>query len=189
MIIGICYELFRSKQITIQLRGQYKFAAKGKNFYFLCDMYLSFTDEVKENKKCGQMAAEKSSSRKYIGIIVVLLVVVLYLVSRGPITGAVTGKAIDENDPAVKEVKDFYKVITGSDAEVIKITEQNGLYRLLLKIKDTTGRDTVADVYLTRDGLFMIDRLIDVQSQKLLLVNQSAFAQCLLNKNVRILGL
>ncbi len=148
--------------------------------------YLNFCVQSREKEKfvkCGQMAAEKTGNYKYIGIIIVLLLVIGYFVTQKP--AQVTGDA----SKAEESVKALYEIVSGSPAEVIKTVDENGLYKVTLRVKDATGRDTLADVFVTKNGLFLTDRLVEIEGQKSSLKNQSAFVQCLFDKNVRILGL
>ena len=127
---------------------------------------------------------EKSGKRGYRIAIIVLVLIIIAFASLN-----FTGMAAGDMSRAEQNVKDLYKLITGSDAEIIKTIDANGLYKMTVRFKDSTGRDTLQDIFVTKDGLFFTDRLVDLELQKSILVNQSAFAQCLADKQVRILGL
>jgi len=131
--------------------------------------------------------AERFSSTGYkiiIGILVLIIVVVVAFYNFASVSAAGEDKARAE-----RNVVELYKVITGGDAEVLKTVEQSGVYKLTVRFKDATGRDTLEDIFVTKDGLFFTNRLVDLEVQKSLFVNQSSFANCLFNKQVRILGL
>lgn len=125
------------------------------------------------------------STTAYKAAIIALVLVIIVLVIFLPGSG---GAAANQQQ-AEKSVKDLYSLITGSDAEVLKTTEQSGVYRIVVRLRDATGRDTVQDVFVTKDGLFFTDRLLSLEGQKSLLQNQSAFAACLFDRQVRVLGL
>ena len=116
--------------------------------------------------------------------VVVLVLIIIGLLAFNPFATAGGDRA-----KAEQNVVDLYKVITGSDVEILKTTEQNGVYKIAVRFRNANGQDTGQDVYVTRDGMFFTDRLLGLQEQKSLLMNQSAFAQCLFDRQVRIFGL
>ena len=97
--------------------------------------------------------------------------------------------AMGDKTKAEQNVKDLYKIITGSDVEIIKMQEQNSLYKVSVRFKGADGRDTLTDTFVTKDGMFLTDRLLDIQQQKSLLTNQSAFANCVADKRIAVLGI
>ncbi len=125
-----------------------------------------------------------TSTLGYKAAVVVLVLVIIGLLIFNPFAAAGGDRA-----KAEESVKELYKVITGSDAEILKTTEQNGVYKMAVRFKNTNGQDTVQDVFVTKDGMFFTDRLLELQAQKSLLINQSAFSQCLFDRQVRVFGL
>jgi hypothetical protein len=137
--------------------------------------------------KIQPVRVEKSSKKSYkiaIGVLVIIIIALAGFMAFG-----ISAMAAGNQARAEQNVKDLYKIITGADTDVVKTTEQNGLYKMTVRFKDSTGRDTLQDVYVTRDGSFFTDRLVDLELQKSILINQSAFAQCLAGKQLRVLGL
>ncbi len=132
------------------------------------------------------MEGRKKNARAYQAVIVVLVIIIgaLLALSSGIISGAGADTA-----KAEQGVKDIYKLATNSDIEILKTAEESGLYKISVKFKNPAGQDTLQDVYVTKDGALFTDRVLDLQLQKSLLQNQSAFARCLIEKNVRIIGL
>jgi hypothetical protein len=130
---------------------------------------------------------EKSGKTGYKVAIIVLVIIILALV--GFMSFNLSGSLAGDASKAEQNVKELYKIITGSDVEIIKTIDQNGVYKMTVRFKDSTGRDTLQDIFVTKDGAFFTDRLMDLQLQKSILVNQSAFAQCLADKQIRVLGL
>ncbi len=118
-------------------------------------------------------------------VIVLLVIVVIGLLAYFLPSLGTAG----DRSKAEENVRELYKVVSGGDVEVIKTVEQNGLQKVTVRFRDVTGKDTLADVFVTRDGQFFTDRLIDLQLQKSGLANQSAFADCLFRNQVRVFGL
>lgn len=126
------------------------------------------------------------SARTYKIVIAILIIIIL---AGGVFSLFGSIPAGGDKIKAEANVIDLYKVITGGNVEILKTSEQNGLYKITVRFRDGTGRDTLQDIFVTKDGAFFTDRLIDVGAQKSILGNQSAFAQCLFNKQVRVFGL
>ncbi|GEM_PF-3600079 len=125
-----------------------------------------------------------TSTLGYKAAVVVLVLVIIGLLVFNPFAMASGDRA-----KAEENVKELYKVITGSDVEILKTTEQNGVYKIAVRFRNANGQDTVQDVFVTKDGMYFTDRLLGLQEQKLLLTNQSAFAECLFSNQVRVFGL
>ncbi len=134
-----------------------------------------------------QPVRSETSTRTY-KIVIVILVLIILAGGVFFVFGSIPAAGGDKTK-AEANVLDLYKVITGGNVEILKTSEQNGLYKVTVRFGDATGRDTVQDIFITKDSLFFTDRLIDVGVQKSVLGNQSAFAQCLFDKRIRIFGL
>ncbi len=137
--------------------------------------------------RANPSAAPQKSTTGYKIAVGVLIIIILAL--AGFIGLASSGMAVGNQGKAETGVKELYKILTGSDVEVLKSTDQDGIYKITVRFKDASGTDTLQDIYVTRDGLYFTDRLVDLELQKSILKNQSSFAQCLADKQVRILGL
>jgi len=129
-----------------------------------------------------QTTKEKSTIG-YKAALVVLVIIIIAIVAL-PMMGFADNKTKAENN-----AKALFTVVTGGPVDVLKTTEEHGLYRITLRMKNAQGQDIVQDVYVTKDGTFSAGNLVDLEVQKSALTNQSSFANCLYNKNVRILGL
>lgn len=128
--------------------------------------------------------AEKISATAYK---IVIIVLVLVLIGFAAFSSGSFG--LGDKAKAEQSVAGLYRLITGGDVEVLKTVEQSGVYKVTVRFNDVTGRDTLQDIYVTKDGIFFTDRLVNLEAQRAVLTNQSAFAQCLFDKNVRIFGL
>lgn len=118
-------------------------------------------------------------------ILVVILVIVIAGLAYIQTTG---GTMTVDKTKAEQSTIDLYKIITGGTVEVLKTDEVSGVYKMSLRLKTATT-DTLQDIYVTKDGQFFSTNLINLETQKKALAEQSAFTQCLLNKKVVIFGL
>ncbi|MBI3190085.1 hypothetical protein HYZ41_00100 [archaeon] len=119
-------------------------------------------------------------------ILVAVLVIVIAALFYTQTTGSTT---MIDKAKAEQNTKDLYKIITGGDVEIMKAEEVSGVYRMSIRIKSTTGTDTLQDIYVTKDGQYFSTVLVNLEAQKTVLAVQSAFTQCLLGKKVVIFGL
>ena len=130
---------------------------------------------------------EKPSTMWYKAAIIVLVLIIIALVGFFGLSS--TGMATGDQKKAENSVKDLYKILTGAEVDIMKTLDQNGVYKITVRFKDASGRDTLQDIFVTKDGSFFTDRMVDLEMQKSILKNQSAFAQCLADKQLRIIGL
>ena len=90
-----------------------------------------------------------------------------------------------------QKIKTFYELLLpGSTAEVMSLNEQNGVYKILVKI-DSAGTISYQEGYVTKDGklLSMSDSTILVESSIDQVEKQKDFANCLYDSGVRIFGI
>jgi hypothetical protein len=130
---------------------------------------------------------EKHGSTRLHKIVIIVLAVLLLATSFMAFSST-TGMVTSDQSKVNRNVLDLYKLITGKDAEIVKTSDQSGVYKISVRFTDSTGRDTIQDIFVTKDGSYFTDRLVDLVAQTSLLQNQSAFAQCLVEKQVRIVG-
>jgi hypothetical protein len=119
----------------------------------------------------------------YIGIIAVLFGVFGYFFFSN-----ITGNAADVNSPSVQNVKAIYELLTSDKVEIMKVTDESGLYKVSVRFNDATGRSTLQDVYITKDGKLITASVIDTKEYTKTLSSDRRFAQCLSDKGVIIFG-
>src|SRR3989338_192968 len=103
-------------------------------------------------RKKNKILMKVTNEKIYVGIIIVLVLGLALLFS-----GTMTGKATDAgtDNVAATNVKEIYRILTGGDVEVMKVAEESGLYKVTIRFNDATGRSTVQDVHVTKDGKFI----------------------------------
>lgn len=116
----------------------------------------------------------------YLVIIAVLVIVV----------GALLFFQFMKSEPSgVQSVREIYKILTERDPEILAIKDENGLYKITVRLTDVTGRSAVQDVFLTKDGaLFTEQPLVKVGDYITAINRQKNFSACLSSNNVRLLG-
>ncbi len=127
-----------------------------------------------------------NNEKLYIGVIVLLVLAVAAFFLANPFTGKVTDTGTD--NPAAANVKEIYGILTDGDVEVMKVVEESGLYKVTIKFADNTGRNTVQDVYVTKDGKLIAGNIINMNSYKITLTNDKQFSQCLSDKKLFVFG-
>lgn len=126
----------------------------------------------------------------YAGIIAVLVVIIIYLLASQGTTGtqgtAGTTAATQENISST--IKQIYDLQFETNTEVLKVEETNGIYKVVVRFNDLSGRPTTQDIFVTKDGKLITDRLIVAENYRTLLEGQKGFIECLSSSGVRILG-
>jgi hypothetical protein len=89
---------------------------------------------------------------------------------------------------AAAAVKEIYELQYESPAEILSVNETSGMFDVKVKFRDYSGNETTNDVFVTRDGRLIADRLIISETYKRMLAAQKNFSECLFNKGLRILG-
>jgi hypothetical protein len=116
----------------------------------------------------------------YIVVIVILLVVIAVMFLQNVV---ITGS----QQQALDKLTAVYELISEAEVEVLSVEEVSGVYKVLLRLKGTMG-DTLEEVYITKDGSLITDKIIDTEDYKTILENQKAFAECLKEKNLLLFG-
>ncbi|MBU4301020.1 MAG: hypothetical protein ABIF85_04560 [Nanoarchaeota archaeon] len=129
------------------------------------------------------MALQKRS-----GSIARLFFFVLILVIVGGFMVLKTSSATASNTKAAEGVKTLYELANpGTSFEVVAVTEESGVYKVLLK-STGSGGTTYHDVYVTKDGKLLSPGVILVENSTKQLEKMNGFVDCLKEKNVMIFG-
>jgi hypothetical protein len=128
-------------------------------------------------------------SRKRIGIfLIIVLLAILILIITNVIPIKISGFAVSQNDVAQK-VKSLYELANpGTAIEIVAVTEQSGLYKIVLKATDSSGT-TYREAFVTKDGELLTENVILVQESTQQMEKMKSFVDCLAGKGVRIFGL
>ncbi|HLD39274.1 MAG TPA: hypothetical protein VJB05_03105 [archaeon] len=116
----------------------------------------------------------------YVGIIVVLILVIGYLVMQAPIMG--------NQQTASSTIKQIYDLQFETNSEVLAVNDTNGIYKMVVRFNDPTGKSTTQDIFVTKDGKLFTNTLVSSDSYLSFLNTEKNFAECLQIKGVRILG-
>lgn len=88
-----------------------------------------------------------------------------------------------------KKIKSLYELANpGASIEVVTVTEQSGIYKIVLKARDLTGT-TYHEVYVTKDGKLLTEGVILVEESIAQMERLRKFVDCLDGKGVRIYGM
>ncbi len=88
---------------------------------------------------------------------------------------------------AMTKVQNVYELLSEGNVEILKVDEQSGLYKVLMRVK-TANSDNLQEVYVTKDGSLITDKIIVTDDYKVRLEKEKAFAECLKEKGVLIFG-
>ena len=127
--------------------------------------------------------AQKRYERKemvYIGVIVVLVVVLAFMFLQNTITLGSQKQALDS-------AEGVYKMLTESEVEVLSVKDEGYVYRLLIRLKLRDG-DVIRELYVTKDGKFLTENIMDVPETMTRLGKEKDFAECLSSKGLIIFG-
>lgn len=120
----------------------------------------------------------------YLGIIVVLVLIIGYLFTQSN----QNFQDVAGQQNAANVVKDIYDLQYETNSEILSTVEMNGVYKVVVRFNDFAGQKTTQDVFITKDGKLVTDRFIIADNYKTALQKQKTFIECLLNRNLRILG-
>lgn len=97
---------------------------------------------------------------------------------------AASGKpAIGETD-ARRITTEVYGLLTDAEVDVLSAEDLGQTYKVIFRLKDRQGTpDQTA--YLTKDGRYITDQLLEVQPYTERLRREKRFAECLADKGVR----
>jgi hypothetical protein len=130
------------------------------------------------------MASKKPAKKDiaYITIIVVLAFVLVVTVMQNTIMTGSQKQVLDS-------VEGVYKLMTESDTEVLSVKDEGDLYRIMLRLKLSSG-DVLKEVYATKDGRFFSEsgNIMEISAFTETLGKEKEFAECLADKKFLVLG-
>ena len=89
---------------------------------------------------------------------------------------------------ASKKVKDLYELAFGTNVEIISVTEESNMYRVIARATDSLGQTSVIELYMSQDGKLVSDKVVKVDEFTSNLKKQSDFIDCLDKKGLRFYG-
>lgn len=113
------------------------------------------------------------------GVIIIVILLGIFLVanSKNRITGH-----------SVTEIVSIYKLLTENEVEVLSVKEESGLSKVIIGIKNAQGNINPQQIYITNDGKFITDKIINLEDYKKRLNNEKNFTNCLRDKGLVIVG-
>jgi hypothetical protein len=91
-------------------------------------------------------------------------------------------------DEAGKKAKTLYELTFGGNVDVISTTEENGMYKVIIKVIDYLGRTSMLEVYMSQDGKLVSDRVFKLDEFTTSLEKQKLFIDCLDKEGLKIYG-
>ena len=89
----------------------------------------------------------------------------------------------------LERVKKFYEITNpNAKVEIISVKPESGLYHVFLKLISPTGT-TYREVFVTQDGKYMNEVLINVERSIEQIQRLKNFTDCLYQKGLRIFGI
>jgi len=86
-----------------------------------------------------------------------------------------------------KDVKTLLELSNpGANVEIVMVQQTSGLYKILAKISGL--QTTYLEIYVTKDGKYLTQNLINIEDATKRILNMKNFVDCLYNKGVRIYG-
>jgi len=102
--------------------------------------------------------------------------------------GIALGKFVELPRNVTKSVKEFYELaIPGSQAEVISLSEESGLYKAVVKVSSAEGV-SYREAWVTKDGRILTENIIYLQESVAKIKQLKDFVDCLASKGVKIYG-
>lgn len=126
----------------------------------------------------------KVNNTYYIAAIVVLVLIIGYILVQSNQTNSEMATQQSVSDV----VKSIYELRFESTAEILKVEQTNGLYKVVVRFTDQTGKQQTQDVYLTRDGKLLTTSLLLTDNYKLFLSAEKGLIECMQQKGLRIFG-
>lgn len=127
--------------------------------------------------------SDKTLDKKFmfgftLGIIIGLLILVFLIF----------GFPLIQKNTVANNVRKLYEIANpGSSVEILSISDQGNMYKILLRI--STGQGTnYLETYVTKDGRFLSEGVILVKESINQIEKMKNFVDCLFEKNVRIFG-
>ena len=131
---------------------------------------------------------QEKSKKLFITIISVIVIAAIVALATFvlPQTGFLTAYSREDVLNKVKTIFELSNPETTINIENVK--EESGLYKILLKGKTQTG-DTYSEIYVTKDGKFLIQAPISIEDAINNIKKLNALTDCLYAKGVKIYGL
>jgi len=131
---------------------------------------------------------QEKSKKLFITIISVIVIAAIVALATFvlPQTGFLTAYSKEDVLNKVKTIFELSNPETTINIENVK--EESGLYKILLKGKTQTG-DTYSEIYVTKDGKFLIQAPISIEDAINNIKKLNALTDCLYAKGVKIYGL
>lgn len=126
----------------------------------------------------------KVNNTHYVAVIVVLVLAIGYLLVQ---SNQMSGEAASQQTVS-DVVKNIYELRFESSAEILKVDQVNGLYKVVVRFTDQTGQPQTQDVYLTKDGKLLTTSLLLTDNYRLFLSAEKQLAECMVNSGLRIFG-
>ena len=126
----------------------------------------------------------KVNNTYYIAAIVVLVLVIGYLLVQSNQNSSEAASQQSVSDV----VKSIYELRFESPAEILRVDQANGLYKVVVRFTDQTGAQQTQDVYLTRDGKLLTTSLLLTDNYRLFLSAEKGLIECMQTKGLRIFG-
>jgi len=126
--------------------------------------------------------------KKYLGrkdviyLLIISILIVFFILSH--IQNFMESKSKEES---VEKLKNLYRMLTERGVEVLNVKDEGNLYRVILRLKLNTG-DVLKDVYVTKDGKFFSENIMNITNFEKTLIRQKNFTECLKSKGVLIFG-
>lgn len=117
-------------------------------------------------------------------IIVVLIVIAAYFFLSN--TKSSANPAL-ENSTAVQDARQLYALLSDGSVDVVGVTEESGLLRVLMRVR-TQASDQLQEIFVTKDGRFITDKMLDTKDYRVRLENEKGFATCLQQSGLRVFG-
>jgi hypothetical protein len=93
----------------------------------------------------------------------------------------------DSQQQALGKLKGIYGLITEADVDILSVEEESGLYKVIIRSNGAAG-DMVEEVYITKDGSLLTDKIVITDDYTTTLTKQKAFIECLMDKKLLIFG-
>jgi len=131
---------------------------------------------------------QEKSKKLFMTIISVIVIAAIVALATFvlPQTGFLTAYSKEDVLNKVKTIFELSNPETTINIENVK--EESGLYKILLKGKTQTG-DTYSEIYVTKDGKFLIQAPISIEDAINNIKKLNALTDCLYAKGVKIYGL
>lgn len=81
-------------------------------------------------------------------------------------------------------IEEVYGLISGKTIDVIEVRNDPHLWRVVFRTRGSEAREQV--VYVTRDGRYLIESIIDLPRRRDQLINDKRFATCLKSRGVHL---